>query len=305
MSLEKLKKTSASSLSKLQEEINKINSKKESKQDDRFWQPKKDEAGNAVAVIRFLPAVEGDKLPWVEYWRHAFKNEANGKWYIENSLTTLGQTDPVSEANSELWNTGIEDNKKLASARKRKQTYVANILVVKDPKSPENEGKVFLFSFGKKVFEKIKAQMFPDKNDIDVKEAYSPFCPWTGANFKLKVKIVDKFPNYDDCSFQEQSQLFDGDEKKIEAVYQQQYSLSPFVAPSNFKSYDELKSRFDTVVGNVVSQPAVSAPVVAAVAAPATKVAYAEVTGVSTETAPADDAEESDEQYLEKLAQQQ
>lgn len=218
-----------------------------SSKDDRFWQPDVDKAGNGYAVIRFLdsPAADGeDGLPWVQVWSHGFQGP--GGWYIENSLTTLGQTDPVSELNTKLWNSGIEANKEVARKQKRKLTYISNIMVISDPKHPENEGKVFLYKFGKKIFDKIQEKLNPQFED---EKPLNPFDFWKGANFKIKIRQVEGYRNYDKSEFDVQSGLFDGDDKQIEKVWKAAYSLKEFLAPSNFKSYDELKAKLDRVLG--------------------------------------------------------
>ena len=208
-------------------------------QDDRFWKPELDKTGNGFAVIRFLPAPEGEDLPWQRVWSHAFQDV--GGWYIENSLTTLGQKDPVSEENTRLWNTGLDSDKEIARKRKRKLSYFSNILVVSDPKHPENEGKVFLFKFGKKIFDKITEAMNPAFED---EKAVNPFDFWEGANFKLKIRKVDGYWNYDKSEFEPISKLKDTDEE-IQKIWSSQYALKPFIDPSNFKSYDELKEKLN------------------------------------------------------------
>jgi len=218
-----------------------------SKDDDRFWQPEVDKAGNGMAVIRFLPApaVDGDEaLPWVRYWNHGFQGP--GGWYIENSLTTLNQKDPVSEYNSVLWNSGIEANKEIARKQKRRLTYIANILIVSDPKHPENEGQIKLYKFGKKIFDKISEAMNPEFAD---ETPLNPFDFWAGANFKIKIRQVEGYRNYDKSEFDKPSELLDGDDKKLEALWKKEYSLKEFVDPSQFKSYDALKAKLDKVLG--------------------------------------------------------
>ena len=215
--------------------------------DDRFWQPEVDAAGNGYAVIRFLdtPAVDGeDGLPWVQIWSHGFQGP--GGWYIENSLTTLGKTDPVSEYNTVLWNSGIEANKEIARKQKRKLTYIANILVISDAKRPQNEGKVFLFKFGKKIFDKIKEQLEPQFAD---ETPMNPFDFWKGANFKIKIRNVEGYRNYDKSEFEAPAALFNGEDAKIEQVWKSAHSLKDFLKPENFKSYDELKAKLDKVLG--------------------------------------------------------
>ena len=255
MSLENLKRSN--SLDKLLGEVQKENAplEKKSYKDERLWKPEVDKSGNGYAVIRFLPAVEGEDMPWAKVWNHAFQGPT-GQWYIENSLTTVGQKDPVSEMNSAYWNTGIESDKEIARKQKRKLQYFSNIYVVSDAKHPENEGKVFLFRYGKKIFDKVMAAMQPEFED---EKAINPFDFWEGANFKLKIRKVAGYWNYDSSDFDNASALFDTDEK-IEETWKTAYPLAEFSAATNFKSYEELKTRLDTVlsgsvtVGNVANQ---------------------------------------------------
>ena len=248
MSLSKLKKSS--SLDKLLNAVKEDSAPQEKKsyKDDRLWKPEMDKSGNGYAVIRFLPAVDGEDLPWAKVWNHAFQGPT-GQWYIENSLTTIGQKDPVSEHNTRLWNTGLESDKETARKQKRKLQYFANIYVVSDSKHPENEGKVFLYRFGKKIFDKIMEAMQPAFED---EQAINPFDFWKGANFKLKVRKVDGYWNYDKSEFDSVSPLFDND-AEIETLWKMQYPLAEFSADSNFKSYDELKTRLDAVLSGTVS----------------------------------------------------
>src|SRR6056300_28512 len=217
-------------------------SNKNKYQDDRFWKPDLDKTGNGYAVIRFLPSVEGEDLPWQRIWSHAFQDK--GGWYIENSLTTLSQKDPVSEENTRLWNTGVDSDKEIARKRKRKLSYYSNILVVSDPKHPENEGKVFLYKFGKKIFDKITESMQPAFED---EAAINPFDFWKGANFKLKIRKVDGYWNYDKSEFEGVSALAESDDK-IKEVWSKQHALKPFLAADNFKTYDELKEKLNRVL---------------------------------------------------------
>ena len=226
-------------------------SNKNKYQDDRFWKPELDKTGNGYAVIRFLPAVEGEDLPWQRIWSHAFQDK--GGWYIENSLTTLSQKDPVSEENTRLWNTGVDSDKEIARKRKRKLSYYSNILVVSDPKHPENEGKVFLYKFGKKIFDKLMEAMQPEFDD---ETPINPFDFWQGANFKLKIRKVDGYWNYDKSSFDAPTKLKESDDE-IEKIWKNQYALKDFLDASNFKSYDELKKRLDAVLsGTTVTKRA-------------------------------------------------
>lgn len=254
MSLSTLKKSD--SLDKLLGAVQKENAPQEKKSyvDERLWKPELDKTGNGYAVLRFLPAIEGEDMPWAKIWNHAFQGPT-GQWYIENSLTTLSQKDPVSELNSSFWNSGVESDKEIARKQKRKLQYFSNIYVVSDPKHPENEGKVFLFRYGKKIFDKIMEAMQPAFED---ETPINPFDFWKGANFKLKIRKVDGFWNYDKSEFEAPTPMFDNDDA-IEEVWKKQYALADFTAPTNFKSYDELKTRLDMVlagttrVGNVTN----------------------------------------------------
>jgi hypothetical protein len=226
------------------------NTRGKSSDDDRFWKPTVDKAGNGQAILRFLPPPVGEKLPWVRLWDHGFQGPT-GKWYIENSLTTLNLPDPVAELNSELWNSGVEANKEIARKQKRRLYYYSNILVVKDPANPENEGKVFVFKYGKKIFDKIKDVMMPAFED-DPK--INPFDFWKGANFRLKIRQVEGYRNYDKSDFEPESPIATSDEE-IEAIWKKQHSLEEIVAPKNFKSYDELKAKLNTVLNGGVKAP--------------------------------------------------
>jgi hypothetical protein len=226
-------------------------SNKNKYQDDRFWKPEMDKTGNGYAVIRFLPAVSGEDMPWQRVWSHAFQDK--GGWYIENSLTTLGQKDPVSEENTRLWNTGVDSDKEIARKRKRKLSYYSNIYVVSDPKHPENEGKVFLFKFGKKIFDKITEAMQPAFED---ETPINPFDFWKGANFKLKLRKVDGYWNYDKSEFEGVSAIAESDDK-IKQIWSTQHALKPFVAADNFKTYDELKEKLNRVIAGARSSETV------------------------------------------------
>jgi len=266
---------------------------KKSYKDERLWKPELDKTGNGYAVIRFLPAVDGENMPWAKLWNHAFQGPT-GQWYIENSLTTLGNNDPVSEMNSAYWNSGVESDKEIARRQKRKLQYYSNIYVVSDSRHPEHEGKVFLFRFGKKIFDKCMEAMQPAFED---ETPVNPFDFWKGANFKLKIRKVDGYWNYDKSEFEAPSPLFDNDDD-IEEVWNKQYALNEFTAPTNFKSYDELKTRLNmvlagtTTVGNVTTlmeDEPVAAPVVNTVEEPAPTVTV--------------DDEEDTFDYFQKLAE--
>jgi len=251
MSFANLKKQSklGSLTQKLVTQVEKMN-KSAGSGDERLWKPEVDKAGNGYAVIRFLPPPDGEDMPFAKVYSHAFQGP--GGWYIENSLTTLGQKDPVSEHNSMLWNNGTDVGKEQARKQKRKLSYVSNIYVVKDPANPQNEGKVFLYKYGKKIFDKIMAAMQPEFED---ETPINPFDFWQGANFKLKIKRVAGYWNYDSSEFAIQGPLLDEDEE-MEAIWKKQYSLAEFLAPSQFKTYDELKTRLELVLGKGNSRPA-------------------------------------------------
>lgn len=252
MSFKDLKKNSNDSMKRLLNEAEKLKKGggESSYEDNRIWKPTLDKSSNGYAVIRFLPPIEGEYLPWVRQFSHGFQGK--GGWFIENCPTTIGQKCPVCEANNELWNSGVESDKSIARDRKRKLAYVSNILVISDPSAPQNEGKVFLYKYGKKIFEKIDEKMHPQFQD---EEAVNPFDFWKGADFKLKVRKVDGYINYDKSEFANPAALFGGDDQKLEALWKTQYSLKDFTNPKEFKSYDELKRKFDSVIGGSVSAP--------------------------------------------------
>jgi hypothetical protein len=242
-SLRKMRTQDFSAISGAFEKIANPQTETKSYADDRFWRLEGDKAGNGTATIRFLPRVEGDELPWVRIFSHGFQGPT-GKWYIENSLTTLGENDPVGEMNTQLWNSGSEANKEIARKQKRKLSFIANILVVSDPKHPENEGKVFLFKFGKKIFDKImdKARpTFEDEKPVNV------FDLWEGANFKLRMRKKDGYANYDESVFTDPVAASE-DEDKLLAIVNGQHKLSEFTDRKNFKSYDELKKKLNDVL---------------------------------------------------------
>jgi len=217
---------------------------KKSYNDDTMWKPELDKTGNGFAVVRFLPTPEGEEMPWVSYFDHGFQGP--GGWYIEKSLTTLNKKDPVSDYNSQLWNTGVEANKEIARKQKRRLHYVSNVYVVSDPKNPDNEGKVFKYRFGKKIFEMLKEAISPAFAD---EQAINPFdIRGEGANFKIKIRRVDGYWNYDKSEFDSPAPLF-AEEDKLEEVVSSLHSLSAIIAPEEFKSYEELKEKFDRVLG--------------------------------------------------------
>ena len=242
MSFSSLKKRSGTSLERLVQEAEKLN-KQGPGADERFWKPELDKSGNGYAVIRFLPAPDGEELPWAKVYSHAFQGP--GGWYIENSLTTVNKKDPVGEVNRKLWNSGIDSDKDIARKQKRKLSYYANIQVVRDPAHPENEGKVFLYKFGKKIYDKITAAMQPEFED---ETPINPFDLWEGANFKLKICKVAGFWNYDKSEFDSPSALA-SDDAELEAIWKKEYSLTSFTADDQFKSYEELQTRLNEVLG--------------------------------------------------------
>ena len=274
MSLSNLRKSN--SLDKLLNAVEKETAPAEQKsyKDERLWKPEMGKDGNGYAVIRFLPAPEGEDMPWVRLFSHAFQGPT-GKWFIENSLTTMNQKDPVSEYNTQLWNTGVEADKELARKQKRKLQYYSNVLVVSDPKHPENEGKVFLYRYGKKIFDKLMESMQPAFED---ETAVNPFDFWEGAEFKLKLRMLDGYWNYDKSEFSTPSEIAPTDEE-IESIWKQTHSLQEIVAPDQFKSYDELKARLDEVLSGTVS------------------------TGVTANELESDDLDVEDRQFVQKTVQ--
>jgi hypothetical protein len=245
MSFDALKQNRASAISKLVQAAEKVGGNAKSYGDDRYWAPQVDKSGNGFAVIRFLPTKEGDDLPWARFWDHGFKGPT-GRWYIESSLTSIGQPDPVSEINTRLWNSGNDSDKEIARERKRRLHYVSNILVISDPANPANEGKVFLYKFGKKIFDKVMDLMQPQFQD---ETPVNPFDFWEGANFKLKIRNFDGYRNYDKSEFDPKSALFGGDEGRLRDVYDSLHTLKDFSDPKNYKTYEELKRKLIEVLG--------------------------------------------------------
>ena len=264
MNFQQLKQNSQSQIDAISQALNQTQLKKESYGDDRIWKCERDKSGNGYAVIRFLPPSEGEDLPWVRIFSHGFQGK--GGWYIENSLTTLNQDDPVSEYNRELWNNGTEAGKNQAREQKRRLNYFSNILVIQDPANPENEGRVHLFKYGKKIFDKINDLMnpeYPDENPVN------PFDLWTGADFKLKVRMLDGYVNYDKSEFAPSSPIYDND-AELEKLWKSQYKLNELIDPSNFKSYDELKTKLDRILGltSFTPEPVQNEPTISAMEAP-------------------------------------
>jgi hypothetical protein len=293
-----LRKSRSKDLEKLTEQVNKLNDKsseKKSYEDTRFWKPTVDKAGNGMAVVRFLPAAEGEDMPWVQLFSHSFQGPT-GQWYIENSLTTLNKKDPVSEHNTMLWNSGVESDKETARKQKRKLQYIANVYIVKDPSNPDNDGKVFLFKFGKKIFDKLNDLMNPEFED---ETPVNPFDLWEGANFKLKIRKVEGYQNYDKSEFDSPAALSEDDDE-LERIWKAQNKLSEFITEGNFKSYDELKARLNKVL-NLEDDVVTEKP-----SAPVTKKAEkpAEVKKAKTvEDSPPWNDEDGDLSYFEKLAE--
>jgi len=305
MDIQTLRKSRTSDFGKITEQFNKISnpqSNTKSFKDDRFWKLEGDKAGNGTATLRFLPIVEGDELPWVRLFSHGFQGPT-GKWYIENSLSTLGENDPVGELNTKLWNSGSEANKEIARKQKRKLGFTANVLIVSDPKHPENEGKVFLFKFGKKIFDKImdKAQpTFEDEKPVNV------FDFWEGANFKLRMRKKDGYTNYDESSFSDPIALSPDDEVILK-VANSQHKLAEFTARSNFKTYDELKKKLDQVLSGdsyaspsaadmaEEDRPVAKAPSMSSMSAPAPS---------QSKSAPVDNDDDDVMSYFEKIARE-
>jgi hypothetical protein len=241
-----LKKNRAKSLDKLKDQIDKISSKSYADPNaDKYWKPTRDKAGNAFAIIRFLPGTDpsGEEAPFIRTWDHGFQGPT-GLWYIEKSLTTINKDDPVSELNSQLWNSGVEDDKEQARKQKRRLKYVSNIYVIKDGANPENEGKVFLYEYGKKIYDKINDAMFPQYED---ERAMNPFDMWEGANFRLKIRMFENYPNYDKSEFDSPEPLL-GDDDKMEEIFNQQHSLQELLDEKYFKSYSELKTKLYRVL---------------------------------------------------------
>ena len=244
MSFDALKKNRSKSLDKLNAQLEKIATKSYSDPNEgKFWKPTRDKAGNGFAIVRFLPAPANEEMPFIRIWDHGFQGPT-GLWYIENSLTTINQDDPVSEYNSKLWNSGLESDKEIARKYKRRLKYVSNVYVIKDSGNPENEGKVFLYAYGKKIFDKLNDLMNPQFED---EGAVNPFDLWEGANFRLKIRQFEGYPNYDKSEFDAPAPLSD-DESELERIYNQEHSLQELLDPKNFKPYAELKAKLYRVL---------------------------------------------------------
>ena len=267
-------------------------SKFEKEDTSHIWKPTVDKAGNGYAVIRFLPA-EGD-VPWVRYWDHGFKGDT-GKWYIEKSLSSLGQADPLGEFNAKLWNSGNEDDRATVRKQKRRLHYVVNIQVVSDPSAPHNEGKVFLYQFGKKIFDKIQDLMqpqFPGETPCD------PFDLWAGADFQLKIRQLDGYRNYDKSEFKASTALAEGDEVQLQAIMNQIYDINFYSDPANYKTYDELQTKLFEVLGETAPRTVKEEVALDTVAEPVAPKTVAPATADATDDAGDDDAMS----YFQKLA---
>lgn len=267
MSFQDMKRKSQANIESMVKELEKLNKNSDSYKDDRFWQVTKDKTGNGYAIIRFLPPAEGEDVPWVRIWSHGFKG-SDGSWYIENCPTTLNGQCPVCQANSKLWNSGLESDKIIARDRKRKLRYVSNIYVVSDPANPENNGKVFLFSYGQKIFDKIQQIIKPEN---PAKKPANPLDFWTGRDFELTVKTVQSYPNYDSSVFGDVSALLNGDDVKLQELWSKQYKLSELVTPDKFKPFAELQEKFNKVANSSGVYPDPSARVSSAAPSPAAK----------------------------------
>ena len=306
MSFASLKKASSKgdTFAKLTREIDKLNQPAAgSSADERFWKPELDKSGNGYAVIRFLPAPDGEEMPWAKVWSHAFKGPG-GQWYIENSLTTLGKDDPVGELNRELWNSGRDSDKEIARAQKRKLSYYSNIYVVTDPAHPENEGRVFLYKFGKKIFDKLVEAMqpaFADETPVD------PFNFWKGADFKLKIRKVDGYWNYDKSEFAAPGVLGGFDDDKLESIWKEGYSLAEFEDTKNFKSCEQLQARLNLVLGkSAAPAPRVDEQDEAVFDTPVGGFNDADITGLRESAVAASPVEDEDDtlSYFAKLAEE-
>ena len=314
MSFNDLKKNRSDSMQKLVAAAAKLNERSFENNAEEFWTPTRDKSGNGYAVIRFLPAAKGDDVPWVRFWDHGFKS-ATGKWYIEKSLTSIGQPDPLAECNSKLWNSGIDADKEVARARKRRLHYVANILVVTDKDNPANDGKVMKYKFGKKIFDKVMDSTAPKFAD---EAPLNPFDLWEGANFKLKIQTIEGFPNYDKSGFADASAVYNGDDAKLEKLYDSLKTLKDFSDPSKYKTYEELLKRLKFVIGEeevvallgsgtAAKLPKPSAPAPRASAAPVKDEDADEAPSLPTRAAPsttvkADEEDAEDDAFFAKLA---
>ena len=292
-----LKRNRTEGFANLTTEINKLNSNQSQQNgpDERFWKPEVDKAGNGYAVIRFLPESNGEDVPFVRRWDHGFQGP--GGWYIENSLTTLGQKDPVSEYNSMLWNSGIEANKDKVRKQKRRLSFISNIYVVSDSSNPQNEGKVFLYKYGKKIFDKLNEAMNPQFED---ESPMNPFDLWEGANFKLKIRNVEGYRNYDKSEFDPSAPLLDEDDT-LESIWKSEHPLNEFVNVSNFKTYEELQTKLNRVLGLQGAAPSTTAES-SMEEAPAPVVAKEAPSAPAPEMAQVDSDDDESLEFFKKLA---
>jgi gp32 DNA binding protein like len=299
-SFEALRQNSKSNFDKLTSELNKLNqgsaNQDNSNNDERLWKPDVDKAGNGYAIIRFLPAPPNEDVPFVRIWDHGFQGP--GGWYIEKSLNSLGKPDPVSEYNSKLWNSGIEANKELVRKQKRRLSYYSNIYVVKDPTRPENEGKVFIFKYGKKIFDKINEAMHPQfEGEVKI----NPFDLWDGANFKLKIRQVEGYRNYDKSEFDARLPLL-SDDAAMEKIWKSEHSLQELLDPKHFKSYEELKIRLEKAIGIANDSAQRMAPAIEDDEAFPVPQKAAAAPAAPAQSAPWDDEEDDDLSFFKKLA---
>jgi hypothetical protein len=294
-----LKRLRNKDLQKLTSEVTKLNEgpEKKSYEDTRFWRPAVDKSGNGYAVIRFLPSPQGEDMPWVQTFSHGFQGPS-GKWYIENSLTTINQKDPVSELNSEYWNNGTEEGKEVARKQKRRLQYIANVYIVKDPSNPENEGEVKLYKFGKKIFDKLNDMMNPEFED---ETPVNPFDLWEGANFKLKIRKVEGYQNYDKSEFDTSAPLSQDDDD-LERIWNTEFALTEFISQTNFKTYDELKARLMFVLDRDVEFPEPTEAVEAYIP-PTPKVTPTKSVEEASDDPWAKDDDDDSLTYFEKLAE--
>lgn len=294
--LSSLKQSRKSRFDKLTNELNKLASKSEdtSSRDDNYWKPTVDKSGNGSAVIRFLPEPEGEDFPFVRYWTHGFQGP--GGWYIEKSLSSINKTDPVMEYNGKLWNSGIESNKEIARKQKRNLHFVSNIYVVKDPANPNNEGKVFLYKYGKKIFDKIISAREPEFDDETPLDAFDL---WEGANFRLRIRNVEGYRNYDKSDFDTSSALVDDDDE-LDVIWKKVYALKDIIDPKNFKSYEELKSRLSRVLGEA-EEPAFMREEVPVLESPKVKETAASSFGETSAPWSSNDDGDDDMAFFKKL----
>lgn len=253
-----LKKNSGSknNLERLTKYAEELGGNKKRQADERFWYPAVDKAGNGSALIRFLPTPDGGQHEFVRLFTHGFQEK---RWFIENCPTTIGGKCPVCEHNSELWNTGVEAHKALVrgsgnkAGRKRQLSYIANIYVIKDPANPENEGKVFLFRYGKKIHDMIQFAMKPPADGIEEIDPIDPYDLWEGANFKMVIRNVDGRRNYDKSGFLASTPLMK-DDAKLEEIWKSEYDIEEFVSKGSFKDYNTLMTQFNAALGAVAPQ---------------------------------------------------